>query len=348
MSLRVLMVMAGAPYGGAEAFFVTLSAALRRAGLDVHAVLRASKFRQAMLKEEGVPHQTLLFRRWLDSGTRNGLRRLAQQLRPDVVLTFAGRASSMMPKGEYALVGRLGGYYTLSAFKDCDHLICNTPDLRRYVLQGGWEEQRVSYIPNFPHRDETAAADRTAMGTPKEALLALAMGRLHPSKAFDVLIQAMARLPGMWLWIAGEGPEGEKLERLAHELGVGARVKFLGWRTDRGALLRAANVCVVPSRKEPLGNVIVEAWAHGVPVVAASSTGPSWLVRNREDALLVPVDDPVALSEAIREIGESPKLTEKLIAGGARRITEDFSEKAVVHQYVSLFKRLTLKARSLK
>ncbi len=102
------------------------------------------------------------------------------------------------------------------------------------------------------------------------------------------------RVPNLYVWIAGEGEERGKLETKASELGIGGRVRFLGWRTDRSALLRAANLCVFPSRWEPNGTVVVEAWAHNVPLVTTASAGPAWITRAGEDALVVPVDDHVA------------------------------------------------------
>ena len=344
MPLRVLTVMAGAPYGGAETFFVTLSTALARAGLDIHAVLRPSVSREASLKEGGVPYDTLPFNRWFDMRTRTGLKRIAQRFRPDVVLSFAGRASSMIPKGDYALIGRLGGYYTLGNFQRCDHLVCNTPDLERYIVKAGWPASRVSCIPNFPHADPSPVAKRTLLGTPENAAVALAMGRLHPNKAFDVLLRATARLPDLWVWIAGEGPEGANLKALAQSLGIASRVKFLGWRTDRGALLKAADVCVVPSRVEPMGNVVVEAWAHGTPLVAAASTGPKWLGRDGEDLLLVPVDDEAALAEALKKVLTSKTLAEKLTAKGKLRIEREFSEESAVKRYIELFGKMRSRA----
>jgi len=63
-------------------------------------------------------------------------------------------------------------------------------------------------------------------------------------------------------------------------------VKFLGWRDDRAGLFKAADLCVYPSREEPFGNVVVEAWSCGVPLVTAASIGPTWLVKDGEDAIL--------------------------------------------------------------
>jgi glycosyltransferase involved in cell wall biosynthesis len=176
--------------------------------------------------------------------------------------------------------------------------------------------------------------------------LGVALGRLHSDKAFDVLLRAAARVPDLWLWIAGEGPEEKQLKALARDLGMAERVKFLGWRTDRGALLKAADICLFPSREEPFGNVVVEAWAYGIPLVTAASKGPAWLVRPNEDAVLVPIDDEAALVEGIRAVLSSGAFARQLVANGRRRIEGEFSESVVIGQYASMFEQVRPRGRA--
>jgi glycosyltransferase involved in cell wall biosynthesis len=121
---------------------------------------------------------------------------------------------------------------------------------------------------------------------------------------------------------------------------VAERVKFLGWRNDRAALYKAADVCAYPSREEPFGNVVVEAWSCGVPIVTTASTGPSWLARPGEDAILTPVDDVPAFAQAIRTVLASKPLAEKLVAAGRLRIADEFSETAIVRRYIDLFDKV--------
>jgi glycosyltransferase involved in cell wall biosynthesis len=341
MALKILTVLAGAPVGGAETFFVSLTTALKRSGLAVRSVLRGNLAREAALHEDGIAFDTAPFLAHLDFLTTRKLRRVAREFEPDVVLAFAGRAASLTPHGRYALIGRLGGYYNLKNFKHCDYLVCNAPDLVRYVTQSGWAKNRVFLIPNFASVPDAAALERAAFATPQDAPLAVALGRLHRVKALDMLIRAAALIPGLYVWIAGEGPERANLERLAGELAIGERVKFLGWRSDRAALYKCADVCVYPSREEPFGNVVVEAWACGVPIVTTASIGPKWLVRNGEDAILTPLDDPLALAEGIRTVLSSKALAHKLVSAGHKRVAEEFSESAIVRRYADLFESVT-------
>ncbi len=115
----------------------------------------------------------------------------------------------------------------------------------------------------------------------------LAAGRLHHNKGFDVL-RALARLPDATLWLAGTGPEQSALHALATGLGVAGRVRFLGWRDDVTTLMASVDVFVCPSRHEGLGSIVLEAWAHGCPIVATASQGPAELIRADQTGLLTP------------------------------------------------------------
>ena len=111
----------------------------------------------------------------------------------------------------------------------------------------------------------------------------------------------------------------------------------MAWRSDASALYRAADVCLFPSRYEPLGNVVIQAWAHGLPVVAAASQGPAALIRDGEDGALIDIDDDVALAERTAAILADPMLRIRLVQNGHARVEGEFSRAAVVEQWRALF-----------
>jgi glycosyltransferase involved in cell wall biosynthesis len=236
---RLLQAMAGADHGGAEAFFERLALALQRAGLDQHVLIRRNARRAAMLRDGGVAVTELPFGGVLDVVTHWGFRRAVARFRPTIALTWMNRATRFCPRGRFVHVGRLGGYYDLKYYRDCGHLIGNTPDIRNWLVGQGWPPANAHYVPNFVSDIRAAAASRKAFSTPPQAPLIFALGRLHANKAFDVLLKALTDVPGAYLWIAGDGPLLGELERLASRLGVMPRVRFLGWREDIAAL-RAA------------------------------------------------------------------------------------------------------------
>lgn len=336
--MSVLHLLGTAGEGGAETYFIDLVEALKRAGVAEAAAIRGNAERERRLKAAGVPVRVLRFGGPLDILTRPAAGGFAALQKTKVALAWMNRAARHTPRGPWARIGRLGGYYSLKYYKGFDHLVANTEDIAEWIVGQGWPAGRVSCIPNFAAAPPDAApVERAGLATPEDAPLLLCMGRLHENKAHDVALQALAQIPDAYLWIAGVGPLEAKLRGMAEALGVTSRVRFLGWRTDASALYRAADVCVFPSRYEPLGNVVIQAWAHGLPVVAAESQGPKALIQPGDDGLLTPVDDAGALAEAIRDLLNRPMLRARLAAAGASRVEAEFSEAAVVAQWKALF-----------
>lgn len=335
--MRLLQVLAGGLHGGAERFYEDLVVGLAKTGLDQACAIRPFPLRAARLSAAGCRVSQFTFGGLLDIVTRLRLARLAKIENPDVILGWMNRACAVLPEGPWVNVGRLGGYYSLKYYRRCHHLVCNTPDIAAYVMREGWPAARTHYIPNFTPVAAEPPVDRAGLDTPPGAKVLLILARLHPVKGVDVAIRALAAIPGAVLWIAGEGPLERALRKLAVDEGVADRVRFLGWRDDRSALLKAADVCLVPSRSEPFGNVVINAWAHGVPLVAAASQGPGFLVRDGDDGLKVPVDDALALAGAVNAVLGDTGLATRLKANGLERVRAEFSEAAVVQQYLDLF-----------
>ena len=337
--MKLLQVMAGARYGGAEEFFVRLALAFERANVDQRVAVRGHPFRKKQLSTGGERTDTFAFRRWLDVRTNFGLRNIIRDWRPDIVLTWMSRASRACPKPklgrDFVHVGRLGGYYKLKYFRGCDHLIGNTPGMVDYVCGLGWPAECAHYLPNFVSERRAPPLDRKILNTPGDAPLLLGLGRLHENKAFDVLLNSMALLPDHWLWLAGTGPQEAALRSQAVRLGIEKRVRFLGWRDDVAPLFSAANILVCPSRSEPLGNVVLEAWAQHVPVIAAASEGLQQLIDHEVNGLLVPTGDAPALAKSI--MGITGARAEALAASGWASYRESYNEGTVVSRYLDFF-----------
>ena len=327
---RVAHVMAGAVHGGAELFFERLCIALHDAGDTVLPIIRRNPDRAALLRRAGLEPAELAFGTRLDLLTRPRLRRLLTDFRPGIVVAWMNRAALHTPRGDWLLAGRLGGYYDLRYYRRCDHLIGNTRGITAWLRAQGWPEARTHYLPNFVNDfADTPPATDLPPGRP----LLLALGRLHTDKGFDTLLRALPRLPGATLAIAGTGPEDAKLRALARRAGVADRVHFLGWRHDAGALLRAADLFVCSSRIEPLGNMVIEAWSAGCPVVAAAAAGPAELIRDGQDGLIVAHEDPTALATAITRLLDDRPYAAALATAGRAQYEAEYSQASVIEKW---------------
>ncbi len=337
--MTVLHLLGSPGDGGAETYFLSLAEALKADGLSQAVGLHANAGREAALKAMNIPATVMPFDAPFDLVTGPRIRKLAEALPARVLMQWMNRAGRVVPRqGPWKRIGRLGGYYDLKYYKGADFLVGNTQDIVDYIVRKGWPADRVAYIPNFATPGPGAAQSRAALDTPEGAPLLLGMGRLHKVKAHDTSLKALALYPEAYLWIAGAGAQEGALKALAQRLGVTGRVRFLGWRSDASALYRAADVCLFPSRYEPLGNTVIQAWAHGCPIVAAASQGPGVLITDDVDGLLTPVDDAAALAEAARRVFEDKALSARLVQAGLARISGEFSQTAVVARWRELFR----------
>ena len=299
--MKILHLMAGGEAGGAETYFTETVIALAKAGLEQQVVTRFHPRIEAM-EAAGIKVSIAPFKARFDLATWGLAQKIVDEFSPDIAQAWMGRAAKFLPKKDTTNIGWFGGYYDLKRFRKADYFVGCTYDIARHIAEKGVPGVQTHTIHTFADLDDLPAISRAEFTTPDDARLLLFLGRLHEKKGIDIALRALAELPDCYLWIAGEGPLRKDLEKLAVKLGVAERTRFLGWRSDRGALLRAAEILLVPSRYEPFGTIMVEAWQTGTPLVAAAAAGPSAYIESEVNGLLVPIDDAPALALAVRRI----------------------------------------------
>ncbi|MDD5586214.1 MAG: glycosyltransferase [Alphaproteobacteria bacterium] len=274
---------------------------------------------------------------------RRALRRVLEREKPDLVHCWMRRAASLMPDwNKERTIGWFGGYYDPRHFTSCGHFVGVTKDIVEHQIRNGVPRERAHFVPTFPDVKDEPAVDRASLNTPQDAFVVLALSRLHPKKGLDTLLRAAQALPDAFVWLAGEGPLRSDLEKLTRGLDMEDRVRFLGWRMDRGALLRAADVCALPSRYEPFGTVILEAWAAGTPFVACKSAGPAAHVDDGRNGLLVDIDDVEGLAGALAHVRTDASLRQRLIAEGRKTFEAGYTREAVTARMMGLYEDIAV------
>lgn len=214
------------------------------------------------------------------------------------------------------------------------------------MILGGVPKERCRLIYSTVDPASVASsvdrdALRVAEGVSADDLLLLSLGSLNHRKGFDVLMDALVILRDRGvqpkLWIAGEGPEGEKLKAYAGETGMGDQLKWLGQRSDAADLLKASDIVVMPSRAEGLGIACLEAMAAGCPVVASRVGGLQETIVDGESGLLVPVEDAEALAGVLQRLLEDGNLRRAMAEAGPIRVAEVFAPEKMVKDYISLY-----------
>ena len=339
--MRVLQIIAGAPTGGAETFAQDAISALALRGVTQRVICRPHPLAVERFHAANVSMVPFSFS-WVDR-LRGGSAWIAEQaaeFRADVVHAWMGRAASFVPRSvRVPVVGWFGGYYGLKYYRSADVFVGVTRDIARHITQAGAPAERVFVGHTFGTLPDAPPVRRATFDTPTDAKLALVLSRLHAKKGIDTMLHALTRLPGLYLWLAGEGPERAKYEALTQELGLTERVRFLGWRTDRRALLEACDVCVLPSRYEPFGTVIAEAWYMCRPLVASRADGARQYVADGETGLLCDIDDPAGLAARIAAVLTDPALAERVVAGGYREYEALFSRDVATTQLLEIYAR---------
>ncbi|MGH8581771.1 MAG: glycosyltransferase [Gammaproteobacteria bacterium] len=349
-SLHIIGSRAG---GGAEAFFCRLVRALSAHGASVSAIVRPGSWVSEQLGG-GVRYMSIGMRGGWDLWARYRIGRAVRRGEAAIVQTYLGRATRLTriaATGGGVHVARLGGYYDLEQYRHAHAWVANTRGLCDYLVRHGFPAARVFHIGNFvmsppPIDAEQLAAVSRQLGVAAGDRLVLAVGRLHPVKGLDTLLRAYAQLRASEqagvtrLVLVGAGPERAALECLAAELGIARRVHFCGWQADPSPYYRLADLLVSSSRQEALGNTILEAWAHGLPVVATATAGTTELIRDGETGLRVPINDVAALAAALRALLADPGARARLGEAGRRKVCDEFSPGAIVAAYLALYEHL--------
>jgi glycosyltransferase involved in cell wall biosynthesis len=279
------------------------------------------------------------------------IRNIATQSAPAIVQTYMGRATRLthIPRGKGLVhIARLGGYYNLKAYRHAHHLVGNTKGICDYLIQEGVPPERVHYISNFvepilPPPTEELAALRKSLNIPNGAFVITCAARFHENKGLPDLLDAFFTL---WkttsdarLILVGDGPMNKKIQAKIQTLKIGDAVILPGW-CDPKPYYHLADVLVSPSRHEPLGNTILEAWACGKPLVATATQGATELITPNQDGLITPVQNPNALAAAFKELMNTPSLCAALADAGKQTVTTRLSKQVITEQYFNLFDKL--------
>ena len=342
MSVRRIFHIQPGTDGGTEGFFVTLSEAFAGRGIEQQFAIRPRRSWRCEVEGLGGILEGQFLRR-----TPRGmfdlwrLHRAIQEFEPDAIMSWRAPAARLIPRAvPAAKIVRLGDYPRhVRHFNGLDAVVCNNPSIARHIRDLGWGGD-APIISNFSRPVSSAPISRAELDTPDGAFVVCGAGRFTKLKGFDLLIAAVAQLEGVYLWLVGDGPEAEALLCQAEDLGVSDRVRFAGWREDPTEVIGAADAFVLPSRDEPLGNALIEAWRVGVASVASMTDGPNWYAEDGRDALLVPVGDVSALAGALRRLVADGELRGRLVAGARHTLSERFDRDAVVDAYLELFDRI--------
>ncbi len=209
------------------------------------------------------------------------------------------------------------------------------PERKVSVIQNGCSIERVDPLRAHPE------GIRESLGFSKSDLVLLVMARLEAQKGHRILLQALSLLrteiPTIRLICLGTGTLKDELIKTVRDLGLEDIVRFVGFRSNVGDWLAAADIGVLPSFYEGLPLTAVETLAAGIPLVATAVDGTPEVVIDGETGHLVPPGDPAAMAEAIGRLARQPELRRKFALAGRDRVLRQFTIQRQVEQTANLY-----------
>ncbi|PAW83331.1 MAG: hypothetical protein B9S27_00355 [Opitutia bacterium Tous-C8FEB] len=290
-----------------------------------------------------------------------GLRRQVRARQPDLILLMGRMANCLgwrlTPLAPVVATMRTGKplpAWFRRTLRASRHVVANSREAGEHLVRThGLPPEKIAVIPNslvFPPEMGTAAAAslraewRARLGTPSEARVLLCVAMFRPEKNQRELIDIVHGLPDApaWeLWLAGDGTALSACRRRAAETGLAHRVRFPGFIADPSALYAAADVAVHASRSEALSNFLIEAQAHGLPVVAAAAQGIEECFLPGETGWMIPRGDHAAFRERLRDcLGSGTEVRAGRARAARAFARENFAPARQVGAYLELFARL--------
>lgn len=290
------------------------------------------------------------------------LKRLFRQKPPELVQTFlfhanivgriAARRARVRPVLSGIRVAEGGSRWHLWVDRWTaglvDRHVCVSQAVARFsAAQARLSAEKLVVIPNgvdLAAYPTGTPADLAALGVPPGQAVVVYVGRLARQKGVEWLLRSAPRwlgqLPECDLLLVGSGPQRQPLERLCGELGIRDRVHFAGWRPDVPEILAASRLLVLPSRWEGMPNVVLEAMASRLPVVATRAQGVEELLGPAAAAQTVPFGDCEALTQRVVAMVRDPQAAAELGAANRARAEQGFSLEAMVAAYERLWESL--------
>ncbi len=368
LSLRVAYVFGTAEIiGGGEISLLDLLGEIRCHGVEPVAIVPGPGEVADRLNRMGIEMRTAAaprIRPWTGVSVWRacvGMKRLLVRIAPDVVHVNGARA--MLYAGVAARAARLPSLWHVRVLERDPFLDRIRARLASAIVANS-VAAAASLKPFMPGRQEAAVVHNGVdlariRATPRtdirkefglsDAPILLYAGRLSREKGAEELIGACAvlrerNIPFSCVIVGSALPEDRAYETELRDKtaasGLQDRVVFAGWRDDAVSLMKGADVFVLPSRREAFGRVIVEAWASGLPVIAADADGPRELIEPHADGLLTPTGNSEALAQTLAETLTAPALRAALIDGGQKK-AKQFSLSRHAKSIRALYDRLS-------
>lgn len=246
----------------------------------------------------------------------------------------------------YKYSNRINQWLDKKTVNMADHVIV-VSHAGKVVLMNreGVKEEKISVIYNGINISKFSSNHRIQirkqLGIDNKMVLTFTAS-YHPRKGHKYLLESVGMLkkkyPDVIILLIGDGILKANLEALTKQLHLEDNVRFLGYRTDIPELLNATDIYVHSSVEEGFGIAIIEAMAAGLPVIATNVGGIPEIITHNKNGILVPPEDPQALSSAMSDLIDHPDKRKTLAESGRRHVGANFTDETMVNKYREVYR----------
>lgn len=360
--VKIALVIPTLDQGGAEKQLVLLAKGLNQDRFEPHVVVltRTGPYEEE-LRKAGIPVH-VIGKRWkVDPFAFWKLRSLLGKLQPKIVHTwlFAANAYGRWAAFQNRVPVVIGGERCVDPWKSPSQLILdrwlsrrtqaiatNSPAVAEFYGARGIAASKLVVIPNgveLPSGRREVSREEVARRLnidPRGTWIA-SVGRLWPQKGYMDLFWAMELVrvarPNVQYVVMGDGPLRERLEEYRDQILAAENIRIVGHRDDVAELLPHFQMVINGSLYEGQSNVLLEAMANEIPVIATDIPGNRDWIKTDETGILVPVRDPHQMASQIVRLLEEPEVARRLAEAGRAQIEREYSVSAMIHAYESLY-----------
>lgn len=362
---KILVPLTSAELGGGQIFLLTLLDNLA-ADFSFTVWLFAEGALIDELEKRNIPYQIFSAKMQRTPWGLMGLLRALRQEKPEVIYLHASRLISLLAKPlRIPVVERMnmsrrwevGGWCNRLPWLDSlmtrwnTHLIAVSEAIKSQLLSRGIAPRKISVIHNCVdlrryHQADLRRSARRTLGIPEDAVVVLNIGRLVRQKGQADFLEVAARcLPKnkqLYFLIVGDGGLRKPLQRKAESLGLPAsgRFQMLPFQPAIERVYAAGDLLLHTALWEPLGNVLLEAMAMGLTVIATDVDGTSEVIVPGQSGILVPKGDVSGMVTEILTLAADEKKSTALCEGAFAKVEAQHSVEAVMSKYATLFTRL--------
>lgn len=318
--IKVLNIMFAKGLGGVEQVFLDYDHALKIHNKQSVSIIHPDS--SVKSKISGNYFELRTFSR-LDWFTAIKLKKFIKDNKIDLLITHGNRAANIAQKAcldEIPIISVVHNYKFKPLLKS-DYLISITDDLKRKLIEAKFPSNKIFKLNNpIVLEEKTNVKFKNRFSCPIIGF----MGRFVYKKGIHVFIDAIKKLQekniNIKVVLAGDGEEKDKIIQQIKFLKLEKIIKLIGWIDDKKAFFKNIDILVIPSLHEPFGLIVLEGLAHFKPIIATKSEGPSEILHNNVDGILVEINSGDEIANAIEYLINNPEKAKKIAMNGYKEV----------------------------